>query len=243
MRLLVIGDTHGRQAWKQIVDQPFDKVIFIGDYVDTHEDINPLEQVENLREIIKFKQNNKDKVILLVGNHDYHYWPGIDEHYSGYQPMMRMSFEYEYRKYQHLFQAAYVKNDIVFSHAGLTETWLNDVGINKPSIDSVVKSVNDLFKHKPYKFGFFWGDTSNCGDNIHQGPFWVRPQSLYRDGISNLQAVGHTTVQKINAPKSKRQGFYLIDTLGTSGEYLVVEDEKILINSGKVNVSEEKPLD
>lgn len=106
MKTIVLGDTHGRTDWKRIIDQSFDRVIFIGDYVDTHESITPIEQIDNLREIIMFKQKYLDEVILLIGNHDYHYWPTISECYSGYQPKMRASFEYEFKEFGELFQIA-----------------------------------------------------------------------------------------------------------------------------------------
>lgn len=45
MKLIALGDTHGRTDWKEIVaETEFDKVIFIGDYFDTHENITPEQQ-------------------------------------------------------------------------------------------------------------------------------------------------------------------------------------------------------
>lgn len=233
MKQIIIGDIHGRNLWKRILEEEkeFDRVIFLGDYVDTHESTTPLEQVENLREIIDFKQKNKDKVVLLIGNHDYHYWPGIEEHYSGYQPMMRQTFEYEYRKYQHLFRIAFGdERGYVYSHAGITQTFLRRLGITEVSVSEIVAKLNSKFKYQPYKFGYFDGDFSGYGEDIRQTCIWVRPQSLYKDRIDKLQIVGHTTVSRINhPPKSERRGFYLIDALGTSREYLVIVDEDITI--------------
>jgi hypothetical protein len=39
-----------------------------------------------------------------------------------------------------------------------------------------------------------------------------------------MQIVGHTTQPRIDEKKAGRQNYYLIDTLGTSGEYLIIED-------------------
>lgn len=231
MKTIAIGDIHGRTDWKEIVKQDYDRVIFIGDYVDTHENITGLEQVQNLREIIDFKLKSDKQIILLIGNHDFHYWPGIGyTGTSGYQPGMKASFEYEFETYRDLFQMAFVdENEIVFTHAGITESWLFQNGIGNTSIYSTVDVINDFLKYKPNVFNFYPGDRSHCGDHIFQSPIWVRPNSLYRDGIKQLQVVGHTTQPRINLNKSERQGYYLIDTLGTSGECLIITDGKITI--------------
>lgn len=236
MKILALGDIHGLTIWKDIVaaNPDVDKIVFIGDYVDTHQATTPLEQLDNLREIIQFKSNNFGKVILLVGNHDYHYWPGITENYSGYQPQMRQSFEYEYRQYKHLFQMCFLDENLyLYSHAGVTETWLAEViGIKKEdSLALRVVKINDAFKYQPYKFSFYDGDRSHCGDHIRQSCIWVRPESLWKDKMKGvMEIIGHTTIQKINhPPKAERMGFYDIDCLGTSREYLIIEDGNIII--------------
>lgn len=41
MKILILGDIHGRTIWKQIIENENpDKIIFLGDYVSTHEDID-----------------------------------------------------------------------------------------------------------------------------------------------------------------------------------------------------------
>lgn len=43
----------------------------------------------------------------------------------------------------------------------------------------------------------FWGKEPT-GDNITQGPLWVRPYSLKRDMVENfIHIVGHTRVDEI----------------------------------------------
>lgn len=69
-RYLVIGDIHGRTIWKGIIEKENpDKVIFLGDYVSTHDNISSTQQINNLEEILAYKEDNPDKVILLRGNH------------------------------------------------------------------------------------------------------------------------------------------------------------------------------
>jgi len=73
MKTVFIGDIHGRSIWKQIVEQEKpDRVIFVGDYFDSF-DIPGIDQIHNFKEIIHFKKTSGIEVVLLVGNHDYHY--------------------------------------------------------------------------------------------------------------------------------------------------------------------------
>ena len=88
MKLIALGDTHGRLNWKDIVAKELessDRVIFIGDYFDTHYDETPEQQLSNFNDIVTFKKANIDKVTLLIGNHDMHYLSGVNESYSGFQ--------------------------------------------------------------------------------------------------------------------------------------------------------------
>lgn len=68
MKIIVISDTHGRDLWKDQVKEPADMYIFIGDYFDSF-DIDGQTQIDNFKDILTFYQENKDKVVLLAGNH------------------------------------------------------------------------------------------------------------------------------------------------------------------------------
>ena len=71
MKILVLGDIHGRTIWKDIIDSENpDKIIFLGDYVSTHDNISSSQQIDNLEDILSYKEGNLDKGILLRGNHD-----------------------------------------------------------------------------------------------------------------------------------------------------------------------------
>ena len=73
-KILVIPDVHGRPFWKQAVEKygdEVDRIIFLGDYLDRYEneDISRKQERENFKEILDFKLENKDKVVMLLGNH------------------------------------------------------------------------------------------------------------------------------------------------------------------------------
>lgn len=72
MKTLVIGDVHGRLCWPDIIEKESpDKVVFLGDYVSTHHLISSDQQLSNLEDILNYKEENPDKVVLLRGNHKY----------------------------------------------------------------------------------------------------------------------------------------------------------------------------
>lgn len=112
----------------------------------------------------------------------------------------------------------------LFSHAGVTKTWLKK---NVHPDQSLEVGINELLYTSPEAFAFTIGENSSpFGDDITQSPIWVRPTSLLRDRISGyIQVVGHTIQDRI----IPSDDVVFIDTLGTSGEYLILRDKHIQI--------------
>lgn len=234
-KIIAIGDTHGRANWKvPFYNEEWDLFIFIGDYFDTHDDISSLHQLYNFLEIAKAKKNSDKQVIMLIGNHDFHYFPEIGHNgTSGYQAGVAKSFEFTITEERANLQMAFAYDNLLFTHAGVGEYWLKRLVDHKiaegmPSFDapSVAEFVNDMFKYKPGVFNFSGADP--YGDDRGQTPIWIRPASLKVDGAilkeaGVVQIVGHTGQKSIDL---EDKSFYFIDTLGTSGEYLIIEDGK-----------------
>lgn len=226
MKTICIGDVHGDSTWLSIatVHSDADRFIFIGDYFDTHFDITGLEQLQNFEKICQFKRTQLSlgkQVILLIGNHDIHYFPEIGyTGTSGYQSKMKIVFENAIRENRDLLQMCFEdENNVFYTHAGISSTWLRDVGLTASSDKELCLEINELFKVRPSCFNFYNGDFSGYGQNVHQSPIWIRPESLYKDQINKLQVVGHTSVTKINhPPKSERRGFYLIDAIACNNQ-------------------------
>ena len=73
MRIVLIGDIHGRTNWKEIIfkEEKADKFIFFGDYFDPYDkNLTVNDVINNFNEILQFKIENPNKVILLIGNHE-----------------------------------------------------------------------------------------------------------------------------------------------------------------------------
>jgi predicted MPP superfamily phosphohydrolase len=230
MKTVIIGDTHGRNTWKDIVAQEqADRVIFIGDYFDSF-DIDPVVQQYNFKEIIEFKEKGECEVILLVGNHDFHYYPG-GETYSGYRAGAAPVNRQLLKDNDHHLQMCYQLDNILFTHAGIGDNWLTHQNKYEPGVDpgTIADFVNAIWKHQPNRFMFCGIDQ--YGNTKTQTPIWIRPQALMagnRDTFLKkdyIQVVGHTAVEKIDI-KGKSTGgrYYFIDTLDTSSQFLVYED-------------------
>jgi predicted MPP superfamily phosphohydrolase len=199
MKVIVIGDIHGRDIWKEIVNQDYDLVVFIGDYLDSY-DISIDKQITNFQEILDYKKANSDKVILLLGNHDFHYLPYIEDQYSGYKRQTKSLAS-------HLLQSHIKSGDIVmsitisnylFSHAGVSDVWLKRLEHYEENCD-ISTLINDYLIYKPSVFNFTMGmNFDECGDDICQTPIWIRPQSLLQSAVPGfIQVVGHTFAENI----------------------------------------------
>ena len=246
MKTVVIGDVHGRSLWKLIVNQENpDRVVFIGDYFDSF-DIKGEEQLNNFLDIIEYKKSSGKEVIMLIGNHDHHYFPEIgDSGTSGYQPMFSYQISPVLDANREHLQMAYQMDEFLFSHAGISSKFLDSVfGNGGWKLETMVEQVNELFKYKPLTFNF--GEAVSIkkmsyldpyGDNEEQSPIWIRPRSLMAANRNTLrtqviQVVGHTQVKKLDLVGSEKTAggrYYLIDCQGTTGEYLIIEDGNLSV--------------
>ena len=245
MKTIILGDTHGRSNWKLAIhqDQP-DRVIFIGDYFDSF-DIPGVEQIHNFKEIIQYKENNPQiEVVLLIGNHDHHYFPEIGyTGTSGYQSGIAPSITQVIDENRHHLQIAYGFGEYLFTHAGVSPVFMDQVfGDDGWSKETVEYDLIELFRYKPKAFEFNGFDS--YGDNTTQTPIWIRPGSLmsvnkkHDKGLKKdyIQIVGHTQMKKIDLDGSDKftgGRYYFIDTMDTSGDYLIIEDDQLRTNSVK----------
>lgn len=192
-KILVIPDVHGSNFWEKAILSSkglYDKVIFLGDYVDSFvfsdEDI-----LENLKKIIDYKLSNMDTTILLLGNHDIPYI--YDERMfmcSGYRFSMKIDLGNIFRKNLSIFNICKEEDGILFSHAGIIDP--KDLSIMKTFEDkgfdeiplSVIKDLS--------KVGGIRGGSHDFG-----GPFWADMQELIMlsKDIKKDQVVGHTSVR------------------------------------------------
>lgn len=63
-------------------------------------------------------------------------------------------------------------------------------------------------------------------NDVSQSCIWIRPKSLSKDAVDMKQVFGHTQISEIKDLQGK---FWDIDVLGTSKEFLIVEDGEITV--------------
>ena len=184
-----------------------------------------MKQKENFREILEYKERYPDRVILLVGNHDFHYLDGVYETrlpaataIISIQALLQPAVD------KGLLQICFVWKHLLFSHAGVTRTCCRN---HLRQSGSIEHDINSLFKQDLSAFEFAFGRTNNpTGDDPEQSPLWVRPASLLEDGLdAYIQIVGHTVQRRLLLSDE----VIFIDTLGVSGEYLVYENGKFSV--------------
>ena len=229
-KLLVIGDIHGKTIWKDIIEKEIpDEVVFIGDYFDNWENSPAVEQIDNFNNIVDFKKSNICPTTILIGNHDFQYMRGIDNKCSGYQSVNRTDIELALYNAEEHIQACYNYHGHLFSHAGVSYSWLkdNEWDENQP----VEEFVNDLFKYKPRSF-YFVGPNP-YGNNPNESPLWIRPKALENDIVENkfqfkyCQIVGHTAKNSIEYTLSG--AMWYVDCLDNHHEYMVIHKKEALM--------------
>jgi len=219
MKTIILGDTHGRRLWKSLANgSDYDELVFIGDYFDTHDNVSFKQQISNFKEIIRFKKTTDKKVVLLIGNHDHHYFPEIGyTGTSGYQPAAAEAISQVLDKNRRHLQMAFQVGNYLCTHAGVSQTWLKK---NDWKGQNVEEFVNSIWKDNPKAFKFT-GFKDPTGDEPCQTPIWIRPNSLINDAVDGGHIVGHTQMDKITGYQDR---FWFVDVLGTSRQYLQITD-------------------
>lgn len=138
--MLIIPDVHGRMFWRSAVQKyPDLPTIFLGDYLDPYtyyDGILPSEALEEFKDILHFKKQNSDRVTLLLGNHDVHYFDAklnSSRKDWGNQEKLQKLFV---KNLKHFALAKYIKvrdKEYLYSHAGIIPEWLE---LHFPTLDT-----------------------------------------------------------------------------------------------------------
>jgi hypothetical protein len=240
MKIVVIGDLHGKDLWKRLSPEDYDLMVFLGDYVD-HWTISNTLILHNLKEIIALKKKYPDKVVLLTGNHDFQYMYGSLSDYSficsGFRPEAYWDLYNEFNDNEALFQVAHKVGNYIFSHAGITMAWWKKVRATleakyiEYNLDEDMKNVHvvdvlnftRLIKQRELLWEIGVKRGGMRGDN--GSPIWADGQES-RFGVLRgyHHIVGHTPIKFIKKYKvDDNTTITYCDCLENIDNYLVIE--------------------
>lgn len=205
MRVLVLPDTHGNSRNFESIQKhvsSVDKIIFLGDYFDSHyPDCDFTQQRDVFLKIMNFKKTCDKPVVVLLGNHDLAYLPAYrgDTNISPHQYEHQTDIENLLKDNVENLQILDVIDNWIFSHAGLSNKWFErtmrylkhlDPGKNPTILD-----INKLLQQYHDLSLFNHCSNDPYGDDQDEGCMWIRPPSLISFGLIGYnQTVGHTTM-------------------------------------------------
>jgi len=196
---LIIPDTHGNKFYH------FDRlvthlkngynIVCLGDEFDSF-DKKLSDQLEIFKNLTKLKHKYPKQVILLWGNHTYQYSrkfnPDLIPLCSGFQENRKYIIADEVDKHFDKFQFAYQYKNYLFTHAGLSNTYLqylkDKVGIKGGNL---IINIEELLNYPHQEHN--WASGYNGGRDRFDGIMWIRPTQLNKDLPEGIkQIVGHT---------------------------------------------------
>ncbi len=218
-KYILVPDVHGRTFWKDIL--PFvdecEKIVFLGDYHDPYDDegITEADSLLNFKKIINFVNEHKDKVVMLLGNHDLSYYNRTgDDYWDVHANRMDVSNYKEIRSIFtensglfsiiHKIEIPEEHRVFLLSHAGVHPLWITDNklidGFNQTTNASVIYStITELFNEADRKFrynlcdiGFTRGGYNDVGSMV-----WADcHEYMFNKSTPYTQIFGHTQVKE-----------------------------------------------
>ncbi|WP_170123285.1 metallophosphoesterase [Pedobacter nutrimenti] len=225
MKHIFIPDLHGRNSWQDIDFKQYNKVVFLGDYVDsfTEED----EAIyNNLVAVIKLKRKYWKKVILLLGNHDVQYLHFPRYQIKGFRPSMQRQLTELFNQNKDCFQMAYQRGNYIFTHAGISNSWyreflrspiINDIRDDNDTTADLINKVeaegSPQQRYMLYSEGIHRGEPGDLGLG---SPIWADRKETMLDMLTGYrQVVGHTQVLEPEAIRYTCNSITYIDVLHT----------------------------
>jgi hypothetical protein len=204
MKLLVVGDLHGKSCWREIDASRYDRIIFIGDYVDGSEAVSDTDIFENLQGLIALKSSDPNRIVLLLGNHDIQYLHFPHFAGSGLRPSMQKQLTEFYRQHAHLFQVAWQRGNYLFTHAGVNKYWHHEfmhypfVSSLKNEGDTLADLLNKVEQKLPEQRGILHRIGAPRGGEGFGGITWADKVELETAMLPGYhQVVGHTKVPSV----------------------------------------------
>ena len=228
MKIITVGDIHGETSWKDLIEEnpKIDKWVILGDYVDSFHHTDS-QIIQNLQNIIQFKKDNMDKVILLLGNHDIMYlYPGGDFSCSGYRQSYSVVVHHLFKADENLFQYCHQIGNYIWTHAGISKTWHERYLIEYDTL-TIEQRINMLSDTRTgmYKLAEVGSIRGGMRHNV-AGPLWADKSETMNNQLPGFhQIVGHSRVDKVFTIESAKtnSSFTYCDCLQKVSEVYTLE--------------------
>ena len=199
MRHLIIGDIHGRDVWKTVDFSSFDKVVFMGDYLDSFT-LTDNQIIGNFIEILDLHTRYPDKIVTLIGNHECHYYDMFMGKGDGYRPSYAAAARIIISDHLNVLKVAYEYNGVLFTHAGVCAGWYDTVYKHHIAPKYGDLPMSEALNHEFYNSHYRLFDISKKrgGIDMFGGPLWAHITELESNpGIGYKQVAGHSHVDAI----------------------------------------------
>lgn len=207
MKVAVIGDIHGTtkflECYKNIqeTDSDVEKIIVLGDWFDPYFDIDLDIMIERYNEFVKIWKSD-DRIISILGNHDIAGYILSNESTNRTLRFGKLKSRLREIIEPNLPESylTYKIGDYMFSHAGVSQDWLNDIQYEYHNYaEDILNCKKGWTEDELLDICTFYPfDWSYNGNNNHQSCVWIRPQALYNCAIEGYhQVVGHTRLEEI----------------------------------------------
>lgn len=240
-KICVIGDIHGRSNWQKIDLSSYDRVVFMGDYLDPYDyNITCVDIWDNFQKILELKKKDPLKIILLFGNHDYHYLPYALDRYSRFSSIMALDPKFEVGKtFEKLLQdgvllLGYTEpgTKLFFTHATISIPWYNLHVLKNEVKEAPITTIDNSdeartrlamalnvtpigsYKYANASWDFYGYDPIN-------GPLWWRCKNAYNAGLQHsdilrgiFQVNGHTQTKNLEIWNGMDASVAFVDILG-----------------------------
>ena len=218
---IAIGDVHGLDLWRDVVEaHPECGVVFLGDYLDPYRYVHKGKLLDNLRAIMQLKRDRPEDVVLLLGNHDLHYF--CDEACVGTRFDMEIAADASklFLDNIHLFQYAFQDGEYLFTHAGVSQEWFdNDFcgDAARPIADQLNNPAADQVPALLRVGSARGGRACDTG-----GIFWADKSELEEPLYGFTQIVGHNRVAEVTGRTGPGGGKIVFCDCLRNGLYLYI---------------------
>lgn len=230
---MYVGDIHGElylleNAIEKFEEEKHNKLIFIGDYVDSY-DCTDVEIVHCLKEVIEYKKKNPNNIFLLLGNHDWQYYYVFEKWYrcSGRRANIEKELYDLFMSNKDLFNIAHKDGKYLATHAGISKKWYSKYYDRllyygdkywdaKGDIDQILNRIKDTPDN------WILGTIGEIrGGSGAGGPLWADKSEMGTNESSKHwnQIVGHSRVPDI----TQVDNVTFIDCLRTRLNFLTIK--------------------